>query len=176
MFKHFYFLTLLILAVGVSCKAIQKKSTYLVFLNLSLLSIFLFGCNKLNKIDKNLKKLQEGKYNLECVIHNSNSNETDTISRICIGPDSGSQYRSAIFYQNEQERKTAQATIDALLADKTFTRITTELAPFTAFYKAEAYHQDFECKNPNNGYVKAVSIPRLEQFQLKMPEVIKKEN
>lgn len=103
-----------------------------------------------------------------------NSHDPTTLNKQ--GPDSGSQYRSAIFYQNEQERKTAQATIDALLADKTFPRITTELAPFTAFYKAEAYHQDFECKNPNNGYVKAVSIPRLEQFQMKMPEVIKKEN
>jgi maltodextrin utilization protein YvdJ len=99
MFKHFYFLTLLILAVGVSCKAIQKKSTYLGFLNLSLLSIFLFGCNKLNKIDKNLKKLQEGKYNLECVIHNSNSNETDTIIRICIGPEIGDDTFGFFLYQ-----------------------------------------------------------------------------
>lgn len=102
-----------------------------------------------------------------------NSHDPTTLNKQ--GPDSGSQYRSAIFYQNEQERKLAQATIDALLAEKTFPRITTELAPYTAFYKAEAYHQDFECKNPNNGYVRAVSLPRLEQFQMKMPEVIKKE-
>lgn len=91
------------------------------------------------------------------------------------GPDRGSQYRSAIFYQTETERKIAQSAIDSLLKAKVFPVITTEVAPFTAFYKAEEYHQDFECKNPNNGYVRAVSLPRLEQFQLKMPEVIKKE-
>ena len=91
------------------------------------------------------------------------------------GPDRGSQYRSAIFYQTETERKIAQSAIDSLLKAKVFPVITTEVAPFTAFYKAEEYHQDFECKNPNNGYVRAVSLPRLEQFQLKMPEVIKKD-
>lgn len=91
------------------------------------------------------------------------------------GPDRGSQYRSAIFYQTDTERKIAQSAIDSLLKAKVFPVITTEVAPFTAFYKAEEYHQDFECKNPNNGYVRAVSLPRLEQFQLKMPEVIKKE-
>lgn len=91
------------------------------------------------------------------------------------GPDRGSQYRSAIFYQTDTERKIAQSAIDSLLKAKVFPVITTELVPFTAFYKAEEYHQDFECKNPNNGYVRAVSLPRLEQFQLKMPEVIKKE-
>jgi peptide-methionine (S)-S-oxide reductase len=91
------------------------------------------------------------------------------------GPDRGSQYRSAIFFRYEFERKIAQSYIDSLLQAKVFPVITTELAPYTAFYKAEAYHQDFECKNPNNGYVRAVSLPRLEQFQLKMPEVIKKE-
>lgn len=91
------------------------------------------------------------------------------------GPDRGSQYRSAIFYQTDTERKIAQSAIDSLLKAKVFPVITTEVAPFTAFYKAEEYHQDFECKNPNNSYVRAVSLPRLEQFQLKMPEVIKKE-
>lgn len=103
MFKHFSFLTLLILAVGVSCKAIQKKSIYLGFLNLSFLSIFLFGCNKLNKIDKNLKKLQEGKYNLKCVFHNSNSNEIDTISRICIGPEIGDDTFGFFLYQTKTD-------------------------------------------------------------------------
>lgn len=91
------------------------------------------------------------------------------------GPDMGTQYRSAIFYQNDYERDHAKAYIKQLLDAKTFPSITTEVTRFTAFYKAEAYHQDFECKNPNNGYVKAVSQPRLEQFKVKVPELLKPE-
>lgn len=89
------------------------------------------------------------------------------------GPDTGTQYRSAIFYQNNYERDHAKAYIDELLKEKKFPRITTEVVKFTAFYKAEEYHQNFECRNPNNGYVQAVSQPRLEQFKIKAPEMLK---
>jgi peptide-methionine (S)-S-oxide reductase len=91
------------------------------------------------------------------------------------GPDAGTQYRSAIFYQTKYERDHAKAYIKQLLAEKKFPTITTEVVEYTAFYKAEEYHQNFECKNPNNGYVQAVSVPRLEQFKIKAPEMLKEE-
>lgn len=91
------------------------------------------------------------------------------------GPDAGTQYRSAIFYQNNYERDHAKAYIQKLLLEKKFPRITTEVVKFTAFYKAEEYHQNFECKNPHNGYIEAVSEPRLEQFKIKAPEMLKEE-
>lgn len=99
------------------------------------------------------------------------SHDPTTLNRQ--GPDAGTQYRSAIFYQNNYERDHAKAYIDQLLKEKKFPRITTEVVKFTAFYKAEEYHQNFECRNPNNGYVKAVSQPRLEQFKIKAPELLK---
>ncbi|MNY18544.1 Peptide methionine sulfoxide reductase MsrA [compost metagenome] len=87
----------------------------------------------------------------------------------------GTQYRSAIFYQTDYERDHAKAYIKQLLDEKKFPTITTQVVKYTAFYKAEAYHQDFECRNPNNGYVKSVSQPRLEQFKIKSPEMLKTE-
>lgn len=89
------------------------------------------------------------------------------------GPDRGTQYRSAIFYQNERERKAAQAYIDQLLKEKKFSKITTELSSYKKFYLAEDYHQDYERRNPNNSYVRAVSIPRLNAFKSKHPELLK---
>ncbi len=92
------------------------------------------------------------------------------------GPDRGRQYRSAIFYQNDQEFKQAKAYIDQL-NDTTYDgKITTELSPLVAFYPAEDYHQNFEKLNPNQSYVRAVSIPRLKRFQSKFPGLLKKEH
>lgn len=102
-----------------------------------------------------------------------NSHDPTTLNRQ--GPDAGTQYRSAIFYQTDDERRIAQAYIEQLLKDGVFPNITTEVTRFTAFYKAEEYHQDFECRNPNSSYIQHVSVPRLKQFQLKMPEMIKKD-
>lgn len=101
------------------------------------------------------------------------SHDPTTLNRQ--GPDAGTQYRSAIFYQTNYERDHAKAYIEYLLKEKKFPRITTEVVKFTAFYKAEEYHQNFECRNPNNGYVQAVSQPRLEQFKIKAPEMLKTE-
>lgn len=94
------------------------------------------------------------------------------------GPDAGRQYRSAIFYKNDTEKTAAEAYISSLYASKAFKEgsITTTLEPLTksGFYLAEDYHQDYEKHNPNNPYIKAVSIPRLKKFQAKMPNVLKK--
>jgi len=90
------------------------------------------------------------------------------------GPDSGPQYRSAIFYQNEFERQEIIAYIKELEANKTFVgKMVTEVSAFTTFYKAENYHQDYEKLHPNNSYVKGVSIPRLNRFKAKFPLLLK---
>lgn len=98
----------------------------------------------------------------------------DPTTRNQQGPDRGPQYRSAIFYKNEAEKKSAESYIEKLTDDKVFDApIVTEVVPFEAFYDAEEYHQDFEERNPNQGYVKAVSVPRLRRFQSKYPELLK---
>jgi len=91
------------------------------------------------------------------------------------GADRGTQYRSAIFFQNINEQKIAQEKIKVLLSSGKFSKITTEVTAFDIFYKAEDYHQDYEVNNPNNGYVKNVSIPRLNAFKKKRPDVLKKD-
>ncbi len=90
------------------------------------------------------------------------------------GPDRGKQYRSAIFYKNQGEKTAAETYIQELLKAKTFSKITTEVAPFSGFYEAEEYHQDYEQLNPDNSYVRAVSIPRLNKFKQKFPKLLKK--
>ena len=92
------------------------------------------------------------------------------------GPDRGKQYRSAIFYKNAGEKAAAEKYIQELLKAKTFSKITTEVAPFSVFYEAEDYHQDYEQLNPDNSYVQAVSIPRLNKFKQKFPKLLKRKH
>ena len=93
------------------------------------------------------------------------------------GPDYGSQYRSIAFYQNETEKSLIDEYIKALEASGVYKKpIVTEVLPFTIFYEAEEYHQDFERKNPNNRYILNVSIPRLKRFQRLFPELLKENN
>lgn len=101
------------------------------------------------------------------------SHDPTTLNRQ--GPDAGSQYRSAIFYETSAEKKAIDAYIAQLKKGlyKNST-ITTEVAPYTVFYKAEDYHQDYERLHPESGYIKNVSIPRLEKFKTKRPELLKK--
>lgn len=89
------------------------------------------------------------------------------------GPDRGKHYRSAIFYQNKSEKYLAETYIEKLLTEKVFYRITTEVTPFEAFYRAEEYHQDYETRNPKDPYICRVSIPRLNAFKQKYPSLIK---
>jgi peptide-methionine (S)-S-oxide reductase len=89
------------------------------------------------------------------------------------GPDRGTQYRSAIFYRNKKEKKLANEYIKKLLSDNVYPKITTEVVAFDAFYSAEEYHQNYEHKNPNNSYIRNVSIPRLKKFQKQYPELLK---
>ena len=92
-----------------------------------------------------------------------NSHDPSTLNSQ--GPDFGPQYRSVIFFKNEQEKLKAENYIKKLLAEKIFPKITTELTPLTAFYEAEIYHQDYEKNNPDNPYIQRVSIPRLTKFK-----------
>lgn len=90
------------------------------------------------------------------------------------GPDKGSQYRSIIFYTNAIEKQIAKKVIEKLEKENVFNRpIITEVMAFEKFWIAEKYHQNFEKLNPTHPYVKAVSIPRLNKFKAKFPELLK---
>lgn len=88
------------------------------------------------------------------------------------GGDRGSQYRSIIFYQNEAQKKIIEEK-KSELAKKLNATIAAEVYPFQKFWMAEAYHQDYERKNPNDPYIQNVSIPRYKRFKAKFPELIK---
>lgn len=89
------------------------------------------------------------------------------------GPDRGSQYRSIIFYQNDEQKKIVE-TKKSALAKQLGKKIAAEVYPFQKFWIGEDYHQDYEKLHPNNPYIRNVSIPRLKRFQAKMPDILKK--
>ena len=91
------------------------------------------------------------------------------------GPDRGSQYRSIIFYQNEDQKQII-LNIKNVLGEQLNANIAAEIYPFQKFWIAEDYHQNYERLNPNNGYVRNVSIPRLKRFQQKFPHLLKEEH
>ena len=102
------------------------------------------------------------------------SHDPTTLNRQ--GPDSGTQYRSAIFYQTNEERDKIRSFIKKLESEGIFTeKIITEVTKLGKFYDAEAYHQEYEYNNPDNPYVQGVSIPRLNQFKEKLPELLKED-
>ncbi len=100
-----------------------------------------------------------------------NSHDPTTLNQQ--GPDKGPQYRSIAFYNNAVEKRIIDQKIKHLLSTGVFPEITTEVVKFNVFYIAEAYHQNYERLHPENGYIKAVSIPRLNAFKAKMPKVLK---
>lgn len=92
-------------------------------------------------------------------------------------PDYGKQYRSAIFYTNDDEKAIIENYINELESLSTYKEeIATEVVMFDKFWIAEDYHQDYEKLNPNQPYVKSVSIPRLRKFQAAHKDLLKKEN
>ena len=88
-------------------------------------------------------------------------------------PDYGTQYRSIAFYENTTEKQIIENAIAKLNKEVYNGKIATEVTKLEKFYKAEEYHQDFERRNPNQGYVRAVSVPRLNKFKKKFPELLK---
>lgn len=90
------------------------------------------------------------------------------------GPDTGSQYRSVIFYTSEGQKKTALAYIDQLNKTKVFSGpIVTQVIPFQAFYPAEEYHQNFLERHPDNPYIVYNDLPKLRALQQEFPDLYK---
>lgn len=91
------------------------------------------------------------------------------------GPDIGSQYRSIIFYQNDEQKQIIIEKKEAL-SNKLKKRLAAEIMPFQKFWIGEDYHQDYERLNPQSGYVQRISIPRLNRFKQKFPHLLKENN
>ncbi len=89
------------------------------------------------------------------------------------GPDRGSQYRSIVFYQNDEQKQIIDEKIAALNAELSSGEVAAEVYPFQKFWEAEDYHQNYEKLHPENGYIQGVSIPRLKRFQEKFPDILK---
>ena len=88
------------------------------------------------------------------------------------GPDVGPSYRSAIFYENESQKRIAQAYILQLNAAHVFARpIVTEVSPLKGFYRAEDYHQDYALHNPGNPYILVCDRPKIEALKKAFPEL-----
>lgn len=86
------------------------------------------------------------------------------------GPDTGTQYRSAIFYSNDRQREIATAYIAQLEKAKRFSRtIVTRVDPMKGFYPAEAYHQDYLLRNPTNPYIVINDLPKVRNLQQAFP-------
>ena len=91
------------------------------------------------------------------------------------GPDTGSQYRSVIFYGNEEQQRIAQAYISQLEQAKLFpARIVTQVVPLKGFYVAEAYHQNYATLHPDNPYIAINDAPKVEHLRLQLPDLYKK--
>src|SRR5487761_1162812 len=90
------------------------------------------------------------------------------------GPDDGTQYRSEIFYTSDEQKRIAEAYLRQLHAAKVFSKpIVTKIAPLSAFYPAEAHHQDFVARNPNYAYVVYNDIPKLKHLRQEFPDLVK---
>lgn len=87
------------------------------------------------------------------------------------GNDVGTQYRSVIYYLNEEQQRQSQETIDALKAEGL--NVVTELTPAPTFYPAEDYHQNFFAKNPSQGYCNFAIPPKLNKLRVKFVELLK---
>ncbi len=82
------------------------------------------------------------------------------------GNDEGTEYRSIAFYRNEEEKKIILAEIDKINQSKKYrTKVAVQVVPFTKFFPAEKYHQEYILNNPGNSYVQNVSIPDFIKFK-----------
>ena len=88
------------------------------------------------------------------------------------GPDSGTQYRSAVFYASAAQKQVAERYIAQLDAGHAFpAKIVTQVAPLTAFYPAEDYHQDYATLHPDSPYIATFDLPKIANLKSVMPEV-----
>ncbi|HEX3466365.1 MAG TPA: peptide-methionine (S)-S-oxide reductase MsrA [Candidatus Elarobacter sp.] len=90
------------------------------------------------------------------------------------GPDHGRQYRSAIFYLNDDQKRIAEASIRDLTAKHVYSApIVTKLERYTGFYAAEAYHQHFVQNNPDYPYVVYNDLPKLKELHKRFPSLLR---
>ncbi len=102
-----------------------------------------------------------------------NTHDPTTLNRQ--GNDEGPQYRSVVFYHNEQQKKIAEQYKEQLSKSGVFKNsIVTEISPFTIFYPAEDYHQNYYALNPNQGYCQYVIRPKVEKFNKQYASKLKK--
>jgi peptide-methionine (S)-S-oxide reductase len=88
------------------------------------------------------------------------------------GPDEGTQYRSSIFYANDEQKRIAEAYIAQLDKAKVFPRpIVTKVVPLQAFYPAEAYHQNYATLHPNQPYIMFNDAPKVEHLKQEFPNL-----
>jgi peptide-methionine (S)-S-oxide reductase len=86
------------------------------------------------------------------------------------GPDSGTQYRSAIFFSTPVQQRIAQAYIQQLDQAKVFSHpIVTQIVPFKAFYRAEDYHQNYATNHPDSPYIATFDLPKVKHLQQQFP-------
>ena len=88
------------------------------------------------------------------------------------GPDTGTQYRSAIFYADEEQKRLAESYVAELAKTKTFSKpIVTQIARLEAFYQAEDYHQDYLVRHPNDPYIVINDQPKVENLRKQFPQL-----
>ena len=88
------------------------------------------------------------------------------------GPDEGTQYRSSIFYSNDEQKRIADAYIAQLDQAKVFSRaIVTKVVPLQAFYPEEAYHQNYATLHPNQPYIVFNDAPKVEHLRQQFPDL-----
>lgn len=91
------------------------------------------------------------------------------------GADVGTQYRSVIFYHNEEQKQAAEEVIAEVQAEKIWDgKIVTEIVPAKPFYKAEDYHQEYFSNNPSQPYCRVVIAPKVKKFRDHYREMLKK--
>jgi peptide methionine sulfoxide reductase msrA/msrB len=90
------------------------------------------------------------------------------------GADEGTQYRSAIFFANDEEKALAEAFLEDLAEAKIFKDpVVTTLEPLKEFYPAESYHQNYVCTNPGQPYVRSVALPKVKKVREKFKDKLK---
>jgi len=88
------------------------------------------------------------------------------------GPDQGTQYRSAIFYESDEQKRIAESYIAQLNDAKIFRRkIVTQVVPLKAFYPAEDYHQDYATRHPNQPYIVFNDAPKVAHLRQQFPDL-----
>jgi peptide-methionine (S)-S-oxide reductase len=88
------------------------------------------------------------------------------------GPDEGTQYRSSIFYANDEQKRIAEAYIAQLEKAKVFPgRIVTQVVPLKGFYPAEGYHQNYAANHPHDPYIVYNDAPKVEHLRAQLPDL-----